>query len=417
MEWRSRMRYRLSKTFGESPVETFEFKSLDLQKTALYLNPSLPRDLTHQISEVVEQHPTSSMVWLMSSGTSSTNQSSFKLMGLHQKALLASAQAVNEHLQVSPNDHWLNILPLFHVGGLSILYRAHSASVPCSQAWNPNFKWNPEDFVGLCEKQRATLTSLVPTQVFDLLQKNLRPPSSLRVVLVGGGALNKDLYRRARLLGWPLLPSFGMTEAASQIATAKLNSLQAYPQPENPSEDLPSLSLLHHIKAQTDEDQRLSISGPSVLDGYYPIIDGLVQSWVDPKVDGWYQTQDRAELNAFYLTPLSRADEVLKIRGENVNLADLRNRLEALRAKQFAGLDVALVALPHERVGFVLILAGAGPSKDLDHLKELFNSMVLPFERISHTLSEVSLPKTDLGKIRYALLLQWVQQRFRGSSL
>ncbi len=71
----------------------------------------------------------------------------------------------------------------------------------------------------------VTLTSLVPTQVHDLVQCALACPPSLRAVVVGGAELDPVLGERARELGWPVLQSYGMTEAASQVATASLASL------------------------------------------------------------------------------------------------------------------------------------------------------------------------------------------------
>ena len=63
-------------------------------------------------------------------------------------------------------------------------------------------------------------SSLVPAQVLDLVRAGLRPPPVLRAIVVGGGAISAELYRDARALGWPVLPSYGMTECCSQIATA-----------------------------------------------------------------------------------------------------------------------------------------------------------------------------------------------------
>jgi O-succinylbenzoic acid--CoA ligase len=46
-------------------------------------------------------------------------------------------------------------------------------------------------------------------------------------VVVGGGALAKDIGLRALGMGWPLLQSSGMTEACSQLATEPVDHLHS----------------------------------------------------------------------------------------------------------------------------------------------------------------------------------------------
>src|SRR5207253_1068669 len=86
-------------------------------------------------------------------------------------------------------------------------------------------EWNPARTVKKWKDRKVTLTSLVPTQVFDLVSANLTAPKNLRAAVIGGGALDPSLYLKARELGWALLPSYGLTECASQVATASLDSL------------------------------------------------------------------------------------------------------------------------------------------------------------------------------------------------
>jgi acyl-CoA synthetase (AMP-forming)/AMP-acid ligase II len=63
-------------------------------------------------------------VWVASSGTRAAAGDSVKLVGLSHEAMLVSAGAVNQHLRITETDVWGLCLPLFHVGGLAILYRS-----------------------------------------------------------------------------------------------------------------------------------------------------------------------------------------------------------------------------------------------------------------------------------------------------
>lgn len=390
---------------------------IQFHQSQIYLNPTLPSQLQIYLHTLAHSHSSSQpLVWILSSGTNSINQNGYKLIGLTHKAFLTSAQAVNDHLKVTTADAWLNVLPLFHVGGLSILYRSYSATISCHNFWTPDYKWKPKIFVEALQTTKATLTSLVPTQVFDLVSESISAPSQLRAVVVGGAHLNSELYIKARKLGWPLLPSFGMTEAASQIATAKLESLEVNkntPPPSAPHNPCgaPKLQLLQHINAKTNSNNVLSIKGTSLLEGYYSITPDQSSTWISPKdSDGWYTTQDCAIIEDDDLLLQARVDEILKIRGESVNLAALRTQLETLCQKQNFLFDCTLVALPNTRLGFQLLLVGDAPKEKLTELLSLFNSMVLPYERISHHSGPTTIPKTALGKILYKELAQQLLQ-------
>ena len=143
--------------------------------------------------------------------------------------------------------------------------------------------------------KRQTLTSLVPAQVFDLVNAGLKPPHILRAVLVGGGRLEDALYQKATALGWPLLPGYGMTEAASQIATARPGGNG-------------TLHLLPCWEARTDDAGRLLLRGAPLLCGcMVPSPDGWTfQGALD--VDGWFTTADRVRLDGRVLTHLGRYD-------------------------------------------------------------------------------------------------------------
>jgi O-succinylbenzoic acid--CoA ligase len=336
----------------------------------------------------------------MSSGTSSSSEGSFKLIGLTHEAFRASAEAVNKHLKVTNQDRWYNLLPLFHVGGLGILYRAQCSQTECFNDWEPSFKWNPHNFVKACNQYRITLTSLVPTQVFDLVQAKLSPPKELRAMVVGGARLTPELYLAGRKAGWPLLPSFGMTEAASQIATADLESLLG-------PLDSPPLYLLSHVRATTHSDQVLLLKGPSLLTGYYEFHDGFEPTWHNPlDALGWYKTQDRALIQNDELKVLSRVDDVIKVRGENVNLSTLRQRLDTTKLKLNLSGEYALVALPDARLGHLLVLTSDTLDAQINELESAFNQQSLPFERIEKIIAPMEIPKSSLGKIRYEILTQ-----------
>jgi o-succinylbenzoate---CoA ligase len=259
------------------------------------------------------------------------------------------------------------VLPSFHVGGLGIYARAHLAgSKVVSMPWSPR---------ALIESD-ATLASLVPAQVHDLVESGLTPPGRLRAILVGGGAFRPDLDEKARAAGWPVLASYGMSECASTISVRDV--------------------LLPHIEARTDEEWRLSFRGASLFTGYV-----TEEGFADPKVEGWFLSDDIGEVEGRVMRVHGRHGDFIKVGGESVNLARLDRILESVRG----GLDAVLIAAPDERLGHVIQLVA---TRDPSEVVQKFNERVLPFERIRKTHLIDSIPRSSLGKLLRADLTRRV---------
>ena len=230
--------------------------SLDLDwqssESHLLLNPATPAGelklIKQQNWDIFPGH-----LWIRSSGTMSSDH--IKMIALSKESFLNSARSVNLHLHSDSKDVWLNVLPIFHVGGLGVYARAHLTGANLISM--TEHSWCPKKFVQKINRYKVTLTSLVPTQVFDLIQSGLSSPRSLRGVIVGGGALSAEIYRKARKLNWPVLPSYGMTETASQIATASLTDL-------NDREKLPLIPVLSHAKVRISSTGAIEVQTSSL---------------------------------------------------------------------------------------------------------------------------------------------------------
>ncbi len=287
----------------------------------MLLNPRMPDALRRRIL-AADFPDLPDHVWLATSGTGGR----FKLVALAREAVEASARAVNAHLGASAHDVWINPLPLFHVGGLGILVRAHLAGSRCEIFRSA---WDPQQFADEVRYCDATLSALVPTQVHDLVRAGLAAPECLRGVVVGGGVLKEELFARAAGLGWPLLPSYGLTEAASQVATATLG--------RGASAWLP---LLSHLEARVGEGGVLDLRGDSLLTGWMIFEADGAARWEDPKNGGWYRTGDRADLRVAEVRVLGRRDDLVKIRGELVDVAALERALQERVSSGLVRLDI-----------------------------------------------------------------------------
>jgi o-succinylbenzoate---CoA ligase len=343
------------------------------------LNPRLPSETIGLWEEVLNQD-FPGHIWLATSGSTQ-----MKLVALRKQAFLASAQAVNLHLNATHEDSWINPLPLFHVGGLSIYARAHLSKSP---VFSYEKKWDPQGFYDFLVQKKGTLTALVPTQVYDLVIRRLKAPAGLRAVIVGGGALEESLYGEARKLGWPLLPSFGMTECCSQVATASLQSLHRM--------EYPRMQILSHVTLKTDMDGRVSIKSPALLSAY-AILENDKIAIKQPLQEGYFLTRDFADVKGDYITIRGRVDDFIKIAGENVEMARLEKILEELKLEQRIDFDAALVAMPDERLGHVVHFFVT--SENYHDLRGQFDKRVMPYEKIRKVHVLEAIPRSPLNKV------------------
>lgn len=351
--------------------------------TEVLLNPRLPDEERERLTSIVrELPPLAGHVWVTTSGSSG----SIKLVALSKEALVASAAAVNLHIEALARDVWCCPLPEFHVGGLGIHARARLAA----NRVVPLGAWSARAFVSLSTEEGVTLSALVPAQVADLVSARLAAPSRMRAIVIGGGALAPPLYDEARALGWPILPSYGMTEACSQVATASVASLS--------ETRFPELELLSHLDVRLVEG-KLAVRGASLLTGY-AIGDNDRARFVDPKMDGWFVSEDAAGLSneggRTIIRPLGRTSDFIKIGGESASLTRLQEIAE--RAATAFGVDAAAIAVPDARLGMVIHLAVSDATL-ASKVRRGFDEAVLPFER-ARAVHVVDIPRSPLGKLQ-----------------
>jgi O-succinylbenzoic acid--CoA ligase len=344
-------------------------------ETSIHLNPRLPQDIREKLNDALSTIHLPGHLWLATSGSTSNP----KLVALSKEAFLCSAQAVNHHFTITAKDRWLNILPLFHVGGLGIHARCHVAG---SKLYDySHLKWDPLAFASHLEEKEISWTSLVPTQVFDLVQRQCPVPKSLRGIVVGGGHLTPSLHQQAWNLGWPLYPSYGMTECCSQIATAKT------PEP------LVAFTPLDHVLLRIHPEGWIEINSPALFTAYLQCEEKPI--FIDPKIEGWFRTEDKGALDNGFLKLFGRGAHFLKIGGENCNMSRLENIWEEIKGP----LDAVLIDLEDERLGRAIHLASTSQDLSLEKCIDKFNQKVLPFEKIRNVHLVAEIPRSPLQKL------------------
>lgn len=323
-------------------------------------------------------------LFLQSSGTESQQFNKTKLVILSRAALLAAAESVVRIFELSPKDVYHNPLPLFHVGGVGVWARQHVAKFKVVES---EAKWSVDSFMSVLQTEKVTCTSLVPTQVFDLISTQKKAPDFLRIVFVGAGEISPGLFDRARELGWPLVLTYGMTETCAMLAH------------KNDVSDL-FIRLPHITEWKTEamtEPSRLSFQSSSLLSGYL-FVDSLGGfEFINPVHDGWYASDDLGMLHNDQLQLVGRSSELVKILGETVNLREVQNSWASFANSMGILGESIVLALPHERWGSELVLVSSIQSVR-DKITEYNQSVAFP-QRLHRFYFVDPIPRSVLGKV------------------
>lgn len=349
------------------------------------LNPKRDLDAMGLIPFLCDQCGIRHSIVMATSGSSGEP----KFAVLSKGAILASAAAVNEHCGITSEDVWLAGLSDFHVGGLGIHARAFLSGSEVVRMSGSRWDRTGETLVNDILEAKATLTSLTPTHLFDLVRHDVKAPDSLRGVLLGGGRMYPEIISRAKDLGWPVWPSYGMTEACSQIATSLDGECEW-------------LSILSHWETRVTENERLAIRGAALFSGYAQRSKGKWMYHEATGSDGWYETGDLCEVKEGKLRFRSRADDLIKISGELISLSSLD--ATAMEIARSLGVEAAMVSRPDPRRENELVLIVEGVEELAESVRTKFNERVGGLESVKRAIAVQSLPRTEIGKVNRAEL-------------
>ncbi len=247
---------------------------------------------------------------VFTSGSTGVPKAALHSVGSH----VASARGSVAFLGLRPGDRWLLTLPLYHVGGLAVLFRCVLAGaavvlpdegVPIEQA---------------VSEHGVTHTSLVATQLLRVLRGG-RPEAlgRMQAVLLGGSAVPPGLVAEAHALGLPIHTSYGLTEMASTVAAT----------PPGASLDALSTSgvVLPDRAVRLADDGEILVRGATLFEGY---VEGETVA-LPTGAGGWFPTGDLgawAETDGGrMLRVVGRKDHLFISGGENVQPEEIEAAL------------------------------------------------------------------------------------------
>lgn len=313
------------------------------------------------------------------------------------------------NLGVYSQDRWLAPLPLYHVGGLAIVWRSVIYGIP--MVIHDTF--DPDAVNREIEDGRITLVSVVPTMLERVLDaRGARPwPPTLRCVLLGGGPVRPALVEACLRRGVPVAPTYGLTEAASQVAT--LPPEEAARKPGSAGRALLPLDIRIERtgdSASPEEVGEILVRGPTVMRGY---ADRPAET-ARALRHGWLHTGDLGYLDdEGYLYVVDRRDDLVVSGGENIYPAEV----EAVLRAHPGVADAAVVGLPdaqwgHVAAAVVRIRAGAQVSED--DLRVFCEGRLARYKIPRHVwFSDDALPRSGGGKLLRRVVREWALAAWR----
>lgn len=304
----------------------------------------------------------------------------------------ASAEASASILPLTVEDRWIDCMPLFHVGGLNILYRCALAGA----AVILHERFDPEAVNHAFDHEGGTVISLVASTLSRTLDARTGPlPPSVRAVLIGGGPVPPDLVSRCPVA----LPTYGMTETCSGVTLVAPGA----PEADRATAGRPMAGVELEIRGEGGE--RLPVGTPGMIVVRGPMV---IRRYLDPEAtakafdDGWLMTGDFGMRDAQgRLIVLTRRTDLIISGGENVYPAEVE---AALRAHPDVR-DAAVVGIPHARWGQVPLafVVSDGPM-EAEGLREFLSGRLARYKIPAVFRFLEAMPLLSNGKVDRRML-------------
>ncbi|WP_181439530.1 class I adenylate-forming enzyme family protein [Curtobacterium sp. MCBD17_032] len=352
------------------------------------------------VADAVTDGPGQGSVVLFTSGSTGTP----KGVELPESQLLVVARAVATHNRLTEHDRGFNSLPLFHVNAEVV---GLLATLVAGATLVLDRRFRRTGFWELLEDRRITWVNAVPA-VLAVLAKTgpIAFPASLRFVRSASAPLPDPV--RAALGDVPLVVSWGMTEAASQITATPLGA------PARPgSVGLPVGS---EVQVRGDDGSVLPageigalwVRGPGIVRSY---LGGRAADRFDEA--GWLATGDLGSVSADgWVSLAGRSDDVINRGGEKVYPSEVEDVL--LRDPRV--LEAVVVGRPHDVLGavpvaYVIAQDDVDTKGLLDDLATLAETALTRFRRPAEISLVPDLPRAPTGKVQRARVRAMTESR------
>jgi acyl-CoA synthetase (AMP-forming)/AMP-acid ligase II len=321
-----------------------------------------------------------------------------KIVPLRHVNVTASAYHIGHTLELGREDVCLNIMPLFHIHGLIAAVLASLAAggaVVCT----PGF--NALKFFSWFEEVRPSWYTAVPTMHQAILGRASRNTEviragRLRFIRSSSASLPPQVMEELeQVFGVPVIESYGMTEAAHQMASSPLPPRPRYPGSVGLAAG-PEVAIMDEAGTLLPPGAlgEVVIRGRDVMAGYENNPEANARAFTN----GWFRTGDQGTLDeAGYLRLTGRLKEIINRGGEKFSPLEVDTVLLDHPAVQQA----LTFALPHPKLGedvAAAVVLREGASAGERELRDFVATRLADFKVPRKIVFLPELPKGPTGK-------------------
>jgi fatty-acyl-CoA synthase len=276
----------------------------------------------------------------------------------HRSIVLHSmATLIGDCFGIDSADVLLPVVPMFHVLSWGL---PHTGVLVGSKFVMPGPFLDAESLVELCESERVTCATGVPTIWLAVLQLLERCPNKRDLVPgmrvgIGGSAAPESMIRAFDKFGVTVIHAWGMTETSPIATVSTLKpQLKLLPEDERYAIRARAGYAIPWVDLRVVDDEGTPVASDGHAMGEIqvrgPFITGRYHNKeIDPlkfTADGWLRTGDVATIDSEgYVKICDRTKDLIKSGGEWISSVDLENAIMAHPAVA----EASVIAVPHPK--------------------------------------------------------------------
>ncbi len=327
---------------------------------------------------------------------------------LSHKNVYSHALCAIDELSLKNTDVWLHAAPMFHLADAW-------ATWAITMVGGSHILVSDFDLKEICkciEKQKVTLTNLVPTMYYRLVnypEVDKYDYSSLRVLLSGGAPISPSLVKRIiETFKCDYIQTYGLTETSPFLTMSILKDHLCllpyekqlkYKSTTGRKFKGVDLKIVNkkgvEVKNNGREVGEIIVRGDTITKGYWK----LPQETKKAFKGGWLYTGDMAVINKEgYVTIVDRKDDMIITGGENVYSIEVENVLYTHPAV----LEAAVIGIPDEEWGEIvkaIVVLKGGKKATKKEVIEFCKQSLASYKVPKLVEFQECLPKLGSGKI------------------
>ena len=351
--------------------------------------------------------PQSAVLILYTSGTTGKP----KGVVLRHRGVVNNGRFGSSRYEIESGAVWLNVLPMFHVGGSITMTLGCLANLG-TQVMLPGF--DPGLMLNAIHQDKVTITMAVPTMMIAMFEHADFADidfSSLQVLVTGGTTVPAGVIRDAtEKMAVDMEVIFGQTEAGGVMAQSKRSDAEERVA-NTVGMPFPSYSM-KIIDTETGDIQpvgaigEICVKSPCIMREYFDMPERTAET-IDS--EGWLHTGDLGVMREdAYVQITGRLKDMIVTGGENVYPREIEDRL--IRHPSIA--EVAVFGVPDQKWGERIIAAvrlEAGAALDEQGFMDFLDGNIARHKIPREWLEVEALPLNASGKVQKFVLQEQYQ--------